>query len=104
MKIISTHPDYSPNDVDYEIAREVAKMQFSDYSVEIREGEDCSGFLYWSDGVANEWCEHFVELSHAFARLATLQSCAETVWRKAFADTPEDFSNRYRKFLLDAIQ
>ena len=45
----------------------------------------------WTDGVANEWVEHYPLLSLAFVRLGALVSCAEHDWNKGFATDNNDF-------------
>lgn len=51
-----------------------------------------SGFtLSWHDGVANEWEEHFSNLSQVFARVAALAKCGEQNWGAGFVHQSDDF-------------
>lgn len=98
LDVVSAHPDYTPNIVDYQIAQEVMRATFSDYSVVISQGADDSAFLWWTDGI-NEWLEHFVRLSHALARFAHLQVCAENAWEIGFASHPRYFAQQFDAFI-----
>jgi hypothetical protein len=40
-------------------------------------------WLYWSDGVANDWTEHYTELSHALLHVASLVYCGEHDYRRS---------------------
>lgn len=97
--VVSAHPDYTPNLVDYDHAKELFGAIIGDYCFTIKQGTDDSAYLNWNDGVANEWTEHFEKLSHAFARLAHLQACAETKWEKGFVSHPRYFANEFDKFI-----
>ncbi len=99
LDVVSAHPDYTPNKVDYDIAKPLFSATIGDYAFTISQGADDSAFLMWSDGVANEWLEHFVCVSHAIARLAHLQSCAESAWEKNFNSHPRYFSQRFEQFI-----
>lgn len=104
MDIVSAHPDYQPNAVDYSSARTLFAMHINnDVEVIVSQGADDSGYLWWTDFVANEWCEHYPTVSLAIARLALLQACGESAWEKGFAQTPTEFMNEYEKFLDSAI-
>jgi hypothetical protein len=35
-------------------------------------------WLYWSDGVANDWTEHYTELSHALLHVASRSTAVNT--------------------------
>lgn len=98
LDVVSAHPDYTPNKMDYDIAKEVMRVSFHDYTVVISQGADDSAFLWWTDGI-NEWIEHFVRLSHALARFAHLQSCAESAWEKGFASHPFYFAQQFEIFI-----
>lgn len=102
LDVVSAHPDYTPNKVDYEIAKPLFSATFNDYSFTVSQGADDSAFLMWSDGI-NEWIEHYEKLSHAIARLALLQGCAESVWEKCFTQNPKQFVNEFSKFTDCAI-
>ena len=99
LDVVSAHSDYTPNKVDYDIAKPLFSATVGDYSFTISLGADDSAFLMWSDGVANDWLEHFERLSHAIARLAHLQSCAESAWEKNFISHPRYFANEFDKFI-----
>lgn len=55
--------------------------------------------LYWTDGVAGEWVEHYPLLSLAFVRLGALASCAEHDWDKGFASDNKEFVSKASLFL-----
>lgn len=99
LNVVSAHPDYTPNKVDFDIAKEIVRAVINDYSFSILQGADDSAYLRWDDGVANEWIEHYEKLSHAFARLAHLQSCAESNWEKGFASHPRYFAQQFEIFV-----
>ena len=99
LDVVSAHADYTPNQVDYDNAKELFSAIIGDYAFKISQGSDDSAYLVWNDGVANEWMEHFEKLSHAFARLAHLQACAESAWEKGFASHPRYFANEFDKFI-----
>jgi hypothetical protein len=99
LDVVSAHADYTPNQIDYDHAKELFGAIIGDYCFTIKQGTDDSAYLNWNDGVANEWTEHFEKLSHAFARLAHLQACAETNWEKGFASHPRYFANEFDKFI-----
>jgi hypothetical protein len=98
LDVVSAHPDYTPNAVDYDIAAELFKAKFNDYTVKVSIGADDSAFLWWTDGI-NEWLEHYERLSHALARFAQLQSCAESAWKKEFSSHPRYFAKMFDVFL-----
>lgn len=98
LDVVSAHPDYTPNRNDYETATEVMRVSFEDYTIVISQGADGSAFLWWTEGI-NEWLEHFEKLSHAIARLAHLQSCAESDWEKGFASHPRYFAQQFEIFI-----
>ncbi len=99
LDVVSAHPDYTPNKVDYDIAKTIISAVVGDYQFKILQGADDSAFLTWNDGVANEWTEHFEVLSHAFARLAHIQSCAESAWEKGFNSHPRYFAQQFERFI-----
>lgn len=101
--ITSAHPDYQPNMTDFDISKEVCVIINDDVKAVVSQGADDSGFLWWTDFVANEWLEHYPSVSLAIARLALLQACYESAWEKGFAQTPTEFMNEYSKFLDSAI-
>lgn len=98
LDVVSAHADYTPNKLDYEIAVQVINATFNDYSVIISVGADESAFLWWTDGI-NEWIEHFERLSHAIARFAHLQICAESAWEKGFGSHPRYFATQFETFI-----
>ena len=102
--IQSAHPDYTPNQHDWESAKELFSVIISDDAKAIvSQGTDDSGYLWWTDFVANEWLEHYQTVSLAIARLALLQACGESVWDKVFRQTPTEFVQQYGKFTEVAI-
>jgi len=100
LNVESAHPDYTPNTVDYDIAKTLFSATMNDYSFTISQGADDSAFLMWTDGI-NEWLEHFVCVSHAIARLAHLQHCAESAWKQSFASTPLTFAQKFEFLMQD---
>ena len=100
LNVVSAHPDYTPNKMDYDIAKEVMRVSLHDYTAVISQGADDSAFLWWTDGI-NEWLEHFVRLSHAIARLAHLQTCAESAWKQQFASHPHVFAQKFEFLMQD---
>lgn len=98
LDVVSAHPDYTPNEIDYDIAVELFTAGFNDYTVKVSIGADDSGFLWWTDGI-NEWLEHYEKLSHALARFAQLQTCAESAWKKGFSSHPRYFANMFDAFV-----
>lgn len=98
LDVVSAHADYTPNKIDYDIAAELFRVTFSDYTVVVSQGADDSAFLWWTDGI-NEWLEHFERVSHALARFAHLQSCAESAWEKSFTSHPRYFANQFEIFI-----
>ncbi|WP_333890827.1 hypothetical protein [Mycolicibacterium gadium] len=48
-------------------------------------------WLYWSDGVANDWTEHYTELSHALLLTASLVYCGEHQYERFYAHSAEEF-------------
>lgn len=101
LNVVSAHPDYTPNQFDYDFATRLFGATIGDYSFAILRGADDSGYLTWNDGVANEWIEHFEKLSHAIARLAHLQHCAESAWKQGFASTPKTFTEKFEFLMQD---
>lgn len=53
-----------------------------------RDGEN-GATLFWTDGVANDWAEHYSDLSTAVARFAVLLRCVEN--NEFFRDSAEGF-------------
>ena len=100
LNVESAHPDYTPNKVDYDIAKPLFSAMMNDYSFTISQGADDSAYLMWTDGI-DEWLEHFVCVSHAIARLAHLQHCAESAWRKSFASSPDTFAMKFEFLMQD---
>jgi len=98
-EIVSTHRDYKPEAFDVADSHEIFYHFDNDFSVSVRLHHDDSAFLVWSDGI-NEWIEHYERLSQAFGRLAVLQACAESAWKKAFASNPETFARQFDGFVL----
>jgi len=108
FEIVSSHPDYTPTEADFAIARHVFTHHFSYVATShmfgahavVLAGADDSGYLWWTDGQEgyNCWCEHYATVSEAIARLAVLQNCAESGWHKWFDDTPKDFSDKFIEF------
>lgn len=101
LDVVSAHGDYTPNKVDYDIAKPLFSATLGDYSFTISLGADDSAFIMWSDHVANEWIEHFEKLSHAIARLAHIQHCAETAWRQSINSHPRVFANKFEFLVQD---
>ena len=102
--IQSAHPDYTPNMIDYETAKELFFVIINDDAKAIvSQGADDSGYLWWTDFVANDWLEHYPTVSLAIARLALLQACGESAWEKGFTQTPTEFVQQYEKFTEVAI-
>lgn len=105
MTIISAHPDYAPNEVDLDIATVVCTLDINgDCGVTIYKGADDSGFIRWTDYVANEWCEHYPTVVHAFARLSMLHACADSGWAKCFTSNPKDFTNNLDIFIDSQVK
>lgn len=64
-----------------------------------------SGFtLSWHDGVANEWEEHFSNLSQVFARVAALAKCGEQNWGTGFVNQPDAFVAVADSFLAEVVK
>ena len=104
MSIITAHPDYTPNEVDLDIASVVCTVDINgDCGATIYKGADDSGFIRWTDYVANEWCEHYTTVAHAFARLSMLYTCAESNWEKAFSNNPKTFSEKLDIFINSQV-
>lgn len=101
--VVSSHPDYTPNYVDFTFAVEVLKLETNDINVRILKGSDDSAYLQWNDGVANEWIEHYTSLVYALGRLTLLQACAESNWEKGFTQNPTEFVTEFNKFLDVAV-
>ena len=100
----SAHPDYTPNAIDYDVAKELFFVIINqDAKAVVSRGADDSGYLWWTDFVANEWLEHYPTVSLAIARLALLQACGESAWEKGFTHTPKEFVQQYEKFTEVAI-
>jgi hypothetical protein len=99
LDVVSAHADYTPNRIDYDNSKKLFGTVIGGYAFTISQGSDDSAYLVWNDGVANEWMEHFEKLSHAFARLAHLQACAESDWEKGFASHPRYFANQFDIFI-----
>lgn len=101
--IDSAHTDYQPNMTDFEISKEVCVIINDDVKAVVSQGADDSGYLWWTDFVANEWLEHYPTVSLAIARLALLQACYESAWEKGFTQNPKEFVNEYSKFAEVAV-
>ena len=102
--IQSAHPDYIPTMDDYDTAKKLVFVLINDDAkAVVSQGADNSGYLWWTDFVANEWLEHYPTVSLAIARLALLQACGESEWDKAFKHTPTEFVQQYEKFTEVAI-
>lgn len=101
--ISTSHPDYQPNMVDYESAKLLFIYDMGDVTAQISKGVDDSGFIRWTDHVANEWIEHFSSVSIALMRLAALQACGETCWETVFVHTPKGFERIADKFVNEVI-
>jgi hypothetical protein len=101
--IVSADPDYVPNEIDFASAETMFEMDGYQAIISLRRGMDDSAFLYWSDGVANDWCEHYPTLSQGFARLAILLECCERPDRGFFAQTPKSFIRGFEGFAEMAI-
>lgn len=101
--IVSAHGDYQPTMTDYEMAKLLFVYDMGDVTALISQGADDSGFIRWTDHVANEWIEHFPNVSLAIMRLATLQACGENSWEKGFVHTPKGFARVADEFVSNAI-
>ena len=55
-----------------------------------------TAWLWWTDGVANDWCEEFASLSAAVGRLAVLLSFGEGGWVDGFGLEPAQFNNYWK--------
>lgn len=95
--IISAHHDYAPNSTDFEFAETLVKLDGYAHYIEVRRGMDDSAFLYWTDGLANEWCEHYETLAVALARLSILLECLEAKDGKDrfFTQSPKAFARAF---------
>jgi hypothetical protein len=60
--------------------------------------------LCWSDSVANDWTEHYTDLSTALLRLACLQHCGEHLWTRHYTHSPEEFTAAAAEFLSAATR
>jgi hypothetical protein len=87
------------NTYDPKTSEEIFFYFQNDFSVSVRVKGDDSALLIWTDGI-NDWVEEYDRLSYAFARLALLQTCAESKWEKAFASNPETFVRQFDGFVL----
>lgn len=95
--IFSAHHDYTPNSTDFEFAETLFKMDGYHHHIEVRRGMDDSAFLYWTDGILNEWCEHYDTLAIALARLSILLECLEANdKRRFFAQSPLAFARAFK--------
>lgn len=104
MSIVTAHPDYQPNEVDLDIATVVCTIDIQgECGVTIYKGADDSGFIRWTDYVANEWCEHYQTVACCFARLAMLYICAESNWVKGFATKPQEFAETLDIFIRSQV-
>lgn len=102
--IQSAHPDYTPTMDDYDTTKKLFFVNINDDAkAVVSQGADNSGYLWWTDFVANEWLEHYPTVSLAIARLALLQACGESAWDKAFKQTPKEFVQQYDKYQEEAI-
>lgn len=88
--------DYTPNSTDFEFAEVLVKLDGYGYYLEVRRGMDDSSFLYWTDGMVNEWCEHYDKLSEALARLSILLEAMEE--QRFFNNQPTQFVRSYKAF------
>ena len=103
--IESAHPDYQPNDTDFEFAISICSLDINgDCGVTIYKASDDSAYIRWTDYVANEWCEHYTTVAYAFARLAILQACADSNWTKGFTSQPKDFANNLDIFIESQVR
>ena len=78
--------------------------QFTASIVEIVAGlQELKGFwLWWGDGVANEWCEHFDTMPLALARLAVLDYSVKS--GDGFAHSAQDFAVKANEFFEMAVE
>lgn len=74
-----------------------------DCGVTVYKGVNNTGVLRWTDYVANEWCEEFPTVAHAFARLSMLYVCADSNWEKGFANNPEKFTEILDTFIQSQV-
>lgn len=66
---------------------------------------DGDGFaLVWNDGIANEWEEHFSNLSQVFARVSALAKCGEQNWGAGFLHDPQEFAVLADSFLSEVVK
>ena len=101
--IQSSHTDYQPTMVDYESSKLLFIYDMGDVTAHLSRGMDDSGFIRWTDHVANEWIEHFSTVSIAMMRLAALQACGEDSWEQGFTHTPKGFERIADKFVSEVI-
>lgn len=88
--------DYTPNSTDFEFAEVLVKLDGYGYYLEVRRGMDDSSFLYWTDGMVNEWCEHYETLAVALARLSILLECLEAKdGNRFFTQSPKAFARAF---------
>lgn len=59
--------------------------------------------LWWTDGVVNEWTEHYDSLALALLRVAVLDRCVESDLSFGQA-TPDEFADVAKEFLLKASE
>lgn len=60
--------------------------------------------LWWSDCVANDYEEFYIDLSVCLARLACLVACGESEFEKGFNNDARSFVDVARYFFAGAIQ
>lgn len=58
----------------------------------------------WTDFVANEWIEVYLELSDALARVSALVKCGESDWSKGFVHNNKDFHLQADEFFAKVVK
>lgn len=101
--IATAHGDYQPTMVDFESSKLLFTHKMNDVTASVHLGADDSGYLYWTDNVANVWIEHYPTLHEAMMRLAVLQACAECDWQMGFTHTPKGFVRTTDEFVNRAL-
>lgn len=64
------------------------------------EGCEETAWLWWSDGVANDWCEELPSLSAAVGRMAVLLSLGEGGWIDGFGRDSAQFDEYWKRVVV----
>jgi len=93
--------------MEAETKHEILNFTYNDCGITVSQLDEDYFAKYevrWTDYIANEWIEVYLELSDALARVSALVKCGESDWSKGFAHDNKDFHFQADEFFAKVVK